>query len=127
MSLTNSFETHVLQYLFSTASLTRPTSWYLALYTSAPTDSSTGTELSGNGYARQSISWTISGNTATNSGAIEFPTNTGSNWGTVTSCAVTDASSSGNIIAYANLSASKTVNVGDVLRIPAGDLDVTLD
>jgi hypothetical protein len=37
-----------------------------------------------------------------------------------------DASSSGNLLAYANLTASKTVSSGDVFRFDAGDIDITL-
>ncbi|MBM3616646.1 MAG: hypothetical protein FJX28_14855 [Alphaproteobacteria bacterium] len=64
--------------------------------------------------------------TASNNAAIEFPTASGS-WGTITHVAVFDASTSGNMIAYASLTASKTIDTGDVLRVPAGDLDITLD
>jgi hypothetical protein len=35
--------------------------------------------------------------------------------------------SGGNLIAYGNLTTSKTIDTGDVFRIPAGDLDITLD
>jgi hypothetical protein len=31
------------------------------------------------------------------------------------------------MIAYAALTTSKTIDTGDVLRVPAGDLSVTLD
>ena len=31
------------------------------------------------------------------------------------------------MIAYASLTASKTIDTGDVLRVPAGDLDITLE
>ena len=37
-----------------------------------------------------------------------------------------DASSAGNLLAYANLDASKVVSSGDVFRFDAGDLDITL-
>jgi hypothetical protein len=40
---------------------------------------------------------------------------------------VYDASTSGNQIAYAALTSAKTIATGDVLRIPAGDLDITLN
>ena len=68
----------------------------------------------------------MSGDTASNNAAIEFATATGS-WGTITHIAVFDASTSGNMVCYAALSASKTIETGDVFRVPAGDLDVTLD
>lgn len=128
MSLTNDFETSVLTWLLTngTPSPARPTAWYLGLFTAAPGESGGGTELSGSGYARQSITFTVSGNNASNNAAIEFPTASGS-WGTITHVAVFDASTSGNMIAYASLTASKTIDTGDVLRVPAGDLDITLD
>jgi hypothetical protein len=77
-------------------------------------------------YARQTIALTVTGDTASNSANIEFPEATGS-WGTVTHMAVFDALSGGNQIAYAALTASKAIGIGDVLRFPIGDIDVTLD
>jgi hypothetical protein len=81
---------------------------------------------SGTAYARQSAAFTVSGNTASNSAAIEFPTATAS-YGTVTHVGVFDASTSGNLIAYSALSTSKAIDTGDVFRVPSGDLDITLD
>ena len=126
MSFSNDFETRVLQYIFTTGSVTRPTARHVALYTAAPNDSGGGTEVSGGAYARQSVAFTVSGNTATNSGAVEYPTATAS-YGTVSHVGVFDAASGGNLIAYAALSASKAIDTGDVFRIPAGDLDITLE
>jgi hypothetical protein len=128
MSFSNTFETHVLNYTFTTTSVTRPTAWYLALFTSNPDEDASGTEVStsGTAYARQSATFTVSGNTASNSAAIEFPTATAS-YGTVTHVGVFDASTGGNLIAYSALSTSKAVGTGDVFRVPAGDFDLTLD
>ena len=36
MSFTNDLETRVLQYAFTTGSPTRPTAWYVGLFTAAP-------------------------------------------------------------------------------------------
>ena len=126
MSFSNYLETEVLDFAFTTGTATRPTAWYLALYTAAPSDTGGGTEVSGGGYARQSVTFTVSGNTASNNAAIEFPTATG-NYGTVTHIGVFDASSGGNLLAYASLTTSKTIETGDVFRVPSGDLDITLD
>jgi hypothetical protein len=126
MSFSNSFETTVLNWAFTTGSATRPTAWYIALFTTDPGEASGGTEVSGGGYARQSATFTVAGDTATNSAAIEYPEATAS-YGTVTHIAIMDASSGGNQIAYAALSASKAIDTGDILRIPAGDLDITLN
>ena len=128
MSFSNTFETHVLNYVFTTTSVTRPTAWYIALFTSNPAEDASGTEVStsGTAYARQTVAFSVSGNLATNSAAVEFPTATAS-FGTVTHIGVYDASTSGNLIAYSALSASKAISTGDVFRIPTGDLDINLD
>jgi hypothetical protein len=128
MSLSNSFETSTLTWLLTTGSPSpaRPTAWYLALYTVAPTDTGGGTEVSGTAYVRKAATFTVSGNTASNSAAVEWPT-AGGSWGTVVAVGVFDALSGGNLIAYGNLTTSKTIDTGDVFRIPAGDLDITLD
>ncbi len=128
MSFSNTYETHVLNYVFTATSVTRPTAWYLALFKSNPAEDASGTEVSASGtaYARRSAAFTVSGNTASNSAAIEFPTATAS-YGTVTHVGVYTASSGGDLIAYAALSTSKAIDTGDVFRVPAGDLDVTLN
>jgi hypothetical protein len=128
MSLSNTFETTVLTWLLTNSSATRPTAWYVALFTSNPDEDASGTEVStsGTAYARQSVTFSVSGNTATNTAAIEFPTATAS-YGTVTHVGVFDASSAGNLIAYAALTTSKAIDTGDVMRIPSSDLDVTMD
>lgn len=128
MSLSNTFETTVLTWLLTSSAATRPTAWYVALFTSNPAEDASGTEVSttGTAYARQSVTFSVSGNTASNSAAIEFPTATAS-YGTVTHVGVFDAASAGNLIAYAALTTSKAIDTGDVMRIPASDLDVTMD
>ena len=126
MSFSNTFETTVLTWVFTTGSATRPTAWHIALYTGAPSDTGGGTEVSGGGYGRQAVTFTISGNTVSNNAAIEWDTAT-SGYGTVTHVGVFDAATSGNLIAYAALTTSKTIDTGDVFRLPSGDLDITLD
>lgn len=126
MSFSNTFENRVLTWVFTTGSATRPTSWHVALFTSNPAEDGSGTEVSGGDYARQSATFTVTGNAANNSAALEYPVATAS-YGTVTHVGVYDASTSGNLIAYAALTSSKAIDTGDVLRIPAGDLDITLD
>ena len=128
MSLSNTFETRVLTWLFTGDAVTRPSAFYIALFTSNPAEDASGTEVStsGTAYARQSATFTVSGNEATNSAAIEFPTATAS-YGTVSHIGVFDASTGGNLIAYAALTTSKAIDTGDVLRLPANDLDITMD
>ena len=129
-SFTDYTENLVLNFLLTTNTATRPTAWYVGLFTAAPSDTGGGTEVSGSGYARvvtgtMSVSGT-SPTTATNAAAIEFAAASGGNWGSICWAAIFDAETSGNMLAWAALSTARSINDGDVLRIPAGDLDVTL-
>lgn len=126
MAFTDYLENKVLDYVFSGGSFSQPGTKYLALYTVAPTDSTAGTEVTGGGYARQTVTLTTSGSDTTNSAAVEYPTAT-AGYGTVVAVAVLDASSGGNMLAYASLTANKTIATGDVFRVPAGDLDISLN
>ena len=127
MSFTNFLETEILDHVFAGAAYTAPATKYLALFT-AVSDGEAGsvTEVSGNAYARQAMAFTTSGATTSNNAAVEFPTATGS-WGTITHVGIFDASTSGNLMVYATLTASKAIASGDVFRVPSGDLDITLN
>lgn len=125
MSFSNYLETKVLGHVFGGTAYTQPTK-YIALYSAAPGEAGGGTEISGTNYVRQVAAFTVTGDTASNTAAIEFPT-AGSAWGTITHIGVMDASSAGNLLAYGTLTASKTISSGDVFRIPLGDLDITLN
>jgi len=128
-SFTDYTENLVLNWLLTTNSATRPTAWYVGLFTAAPSDTGGGTEVSGNGYARKATgTMTITGTatTATNAAAIEFDPASGGNWGTLTHAAIFDASTGGNMLAWSALTTSRTINDGDVFRVPASSLTVTL-
>lgn len=125
-AFSNYLENKILLHVLSNTAYTSPTTVYLGLHTADPTDAGTGTEVSGGSYARQSFASTVSGNAASNTSAIEFPTATGS-WGTVGWVGVWDNLTGGNLLFHGALTASKTIASGDVFRVPAGDLDITLD
>lgn len=119
----------MLDHTFKVASYTVPTNIYVGLSTANPGDSGGAlAEPSGNAYARTvKNSWDAAASGATqNSSAITFPTATGS-WGTVTHCALFDASSAGNMLMYGALGTSQSVVNGNVVEFDTGALDVTLD
>jgi len=128
MSFTNFLETEILDHVFGGSAYTAPATHYLALYTAAPGETGGGTEVttSGTAYARQTVAFTTTGNTTSNNAPVEYPTATAT-FGNVTHVGVFDASTGGNLMAYATLSSSKTIDTGDVFRVPTGDLDITLD
>ena len=103
------------------------TTKYLALFTVAPTDAGGGTEVSGGSYARQAIAFTAPASRATsNSANIEYPEATGS-WGTVVAGAIMSASSGGSMLWWDTVGTEQAVVSGNIYRISAGDLDVTLN
>ena len=124
--MSNYLENALVNATLRNTSYTSPTTVYLALYTSDPTDADSGTEVSGGSYARQSITFGAPSNGAsTNSAAIEFPQSTGS-WGTITHVGIRDDLTTGNLLYHTALDVSKTIASGDIFKIAIGSLSVTL-
>jgi hypothetical protein len=127
-ALSDHAEALLLDWLMTNGTATRPTAWYVGLYTAAPSDSGGGTEVSGSGYARQAVTFaaaTSPGGTTSNTGAVTF-TASGGNWGTITHIGIHDAVSSGNLLWHGAMTASKIVNDGDTLEFSIGNIDLTI-
>lgn len=126
---TDYLENVIMDHVFTQSSAyTAPTIW-TALFTTAPTDNSSGTEVtSTGGYTRiRSTGFTApSSGYVYNSTAIAFPTATGA-WGTVEYFALCTSSAAGNMLAYSSLTASRTVGVGDSVTFSTGSLVASLD
>jgi hypothetical protein len=124
--MSNYLENALINATLRNTSYTSPTTVYVGLYTSDPTDANTGTEVSGGSYARTSVTFGAPSNGAsTNNAAVEFPQATGS-WGTVGWIGILDASTSGNLLYHTALDVSKTIDTGDIFKIATGSLSVTL-
>ena len=127
-ALSDHAEALLLDWLMTTGSATRPTAWYVALYTAAPSDSGGGTEVSGNGYSRQAVTFaaaTSPGGTTSNTGAVSF-TASGGDWGSITHIGIHDAETGGNLLWHGAMTASKTVADGDTLEFSIGNIDLTI-
>ena len=127
-ALSDYAENLLMNWMMTTDSVTRPTAWYVALYTAEPSDSGGGTEVSGNGYSRQAISVSTAsgtGGTTSNNSNITF-TAAGGDWGTVTHIGIHDASSSGNLLWHGVMTGSKTIADGDTLQFNTGNIDLTI-
>lgn len=123
-NFTDAAETLVLTWLFTGSAATRPvTPWTVALITTATpgTDSTLGSEVTGGSYARQAVTFSVTGDTATNTGAVTF-----TNMPAATVGGIAIFENGGVRIAYGTLSANKTTNSGDTFTIAAGDIDFTL-
>lgn len=102
---------------------------YIALFTTPPTDAGGGVEVSGGSYAREDSGgkWAApAAGAVANNAEIAF-TQASGDWGTVTAFAIFDASSGGNMLYWADLTASKVVNSGDTFKFPIGNIDLTED
>ena len=135
MSFSDNLENKLLNHTFGSTAMSAPSARYVALYTTDPTDASgASNEVTGNGYVRQTISFgdaaAVSGvMTISNDGDVTFPAATGSTWGTIVAVGIFDhatSSTSANYLAHSGLNTDKLVSVGDIFKIPAGDLDITL-
>lgn len=127
-ALSNYAEKLVLDWLVTTGSATRPTGWYVALYTAAPSDAGGGTEVSGFNYSRKAITFaaaTSPDGTTSNTNTLLF-TATGGAWGTVTHLGIFDAVTSGNLLWHGALTAGKTISDGDSLEFLDGDIGLAL-
>jgi hypothetical protein len=124
--MSNYLENALINATLRNTSYTSPSTVYMGLYTSDPTDANTGTEVSGGSYARVAVTMGAPSNgVSTNSAAIEFAQASGS-WGTVGWIGILDASSSGNLLYHTALDTSKTISSGDIFKIAIGGLSVTL-
>lgn len=124
-AMSDYLENEILDHILATGSYTAPSNVYVGLSTASFNDDNSGTELTGNGYARVEVTFgAASSGTASNSAAVEFSAATGS-WGTVSHFGIFDASSSGNLLIHGAFTSSKVIESGDILKINTGDLDVT--
>jgi hypothetical protein len=125
-AMSNYLENALINATLRNTSYTSPSTVYVALFTSDPTDAGSGTECTGGAYARQSATFGAPSDGASSISAdVEFPQATGA-WGTITHFGIFDASSSGNLLYHGALTASKTIATGDVLKITSSNLTVTL-
>jgi len=124
-------------------SATSPGSFYAFLSSTACTESSVGTELSGGSYARVGItrataSWKGTHGSATgassgtngtisNASAVTFPTATG-DWTAATHWGLIDsASGAGNLIVCAALTAPRTITTGATASFAIDALTIQID
>lgn len=128
-ALTDYAENKLVDAVLRGQALGAPATGYVGLFTTCPTDSAAGTEVSGGSYARVAVTSALANwagtqsagsttassgtsGTTSNNGAITFPAPT-ANWGTVTCWGIFDAASAGNLWIYSTLTVNKTINSGD--------------
>lgn len=134
MSKPDAIETDILNLFVGKATTvfaTTPITPFVALYTTAPTESAAGTEVSGSAYARQSViaaSWTLSGTSPTqaaNNTAVTYPPVITTGY-TVIGASLCNAVSAGNILRFGTTT-STAVAVGDQANFPTSSIVFTED
>ena len=136
-ALSQTFENMTADALLGGGTITKPATVYVALLTSASSDTAIGTEVSAGGYSRVAVT-----NDATNfanaslgvkknTTAIVFPTASGT-WGTITAWAIMTASSgsgdqAATLMFHGTFDTAKSVISGDTPQIPADELILTFD
>jgi hypothetical protein len=125
-AMSNYLENALINATLRNTAYSSPAGVYVALFTTDPTDAGSGTEVSGGSYARQSATFAAPSNGAAATNAdVQFPQATG-DWGTITHFGIYDALTAGNLLYHGQLTASKTIETGDVFKIASGNLTVTL-
>lgn len=143
-AMSNYLENKVVDWMFRGQAFTPPSTIYVALATSACSDSAAGTEVTGGSYARVAVVGSLTnwagtqsagsttassgtGGTTSNNAAIVFPTPSAS-WGVVTHVEFFDAPTGGNLLFCKSLTASKTINNGDPApQFGTGALTIQID
>lgn len=124
--MSNYLENALINATLRATNFTAPIAVYISLHTADPTDDGSGTEVSGNAYVRQAATFGAPSNgVSTTTADITFPQATGS-WGTVSYIAIWDAESTGNMLYHTPLDVAKAIDTGDIFKIAAGSLTVTL-
>ncbi|ETR66384.1 MAG: hypothetical protein OMM_12858 [Candidatus Magnetoglobus multicellularis str. Araruama] len=122
----------IADHLFGSTSLGLPSTWYVAVSSTAPQADGTGvTEPTDGAYTRIAIT-----NNKTNFGSAvagtlsnlvekSFPEST-IDQGTLTHWVIYDALTGGNYWYYGELTNSRNVEIATVLKLPVGELQVTV-
>ena len=107
----------VLDLFLGSVSYTAPATLYFGLSQTTANKGGSVVEPSAGGYARVPIANgttnfpAASSGTKSNAVAIQFPVPTAS-WGSITTVFIADAATGGNVLAMADLTASKTITSG---------------
>ena len=145
-SKVNAFETDIAELIFNNTDLagigdgtglrgsTTPGNFYIALFTTDPTDSGTVTgEATYTGYARKlvvrsSSGWTVAGANTSNTAAVTFAECTGSS-NTITHFAICKAGTASvqDLCYHGDLDSSLAVSSGIIPEFIIGAIDVNED
>lgn len=123
-NLPDQIENQLLDALVGTAAYSVTTPIKLALVTANGNDATAGTEVTGGGYARQTIAFgSASAGQIANNAVINF---TNMPTATVVGIELYDSAATPKRLAYGPLSVSKSVTTGDTLQFAASSVTLNL-
>jgi len=131
-SKTNYLEYAILNHVLRGTTYTSPGTVYAGLFlTTAPDDTTVSpytNEVSGNNYGRVSVTFDAPTGADGNPSqvvnqVVSFPAATG-NWGDIVGWGIFDASTSGNLLYWGDVSPAVTINDGDTAKFSAGAIVV---
>lgn len=128
-AMTDVFENALLKHIFgnSASPYTATASVWVGLFSASPTDTAAGTEITDANYARlRTVNWDTPtlGHTQ-NSSAITFASAAAAY--NVVAAGIFDSATTGSLLLYGLLTASKALGISDVFEFAASALDVTFD
>ncbi len=133
MSLANYCENLLLDWSLTTAVVTRPAAWYVALHNADPTEDGTvgeQTAVADTNYVRQVVTMgAAAAGQSLNTTAISYTPDGVAPAAdfTVSYLSVWDASTGGNCLMYGAMQVARTINSANPLSIAIGDLVAVLD
>lgn len=126
-AMSDTLETSFLNHVTGNAAYSAPSALYLGLTTSSGGfgDDDAGTEVVGNGYKRQAITFGASSTSSISSNVtVMFPKATAAQ-GTVHGWGIFTAESGGTLLFYGSFSSSRAVLVDESFYIPSGAISLT--
>jgi hypothetical protein len=125
MPMTNYLRNQLLDATLKDTTYTSPDTVYMALYSTVNSVDTAGTELTGNNYSRQSVTFDSAVNGLITSNAAVTFTSVGNTWLPAVSTAVIDASTGGNMLYFQN-GVARTVPADESLTFESGDITITI-
>lgn len=137
-SFSDYLENELIDHIFGSSSYPRPASLYLELFNEAPNDAgASGLVVTGTGYPGRTAvtndgtnfpAASMSGSFARKTNGVTYTIGTpsGLGWGVVKGVGFYDASTVGNFLAYAPLTAFVTASAGKRVKLLTGSFTITL-
>lgn len=123
-SASDYLENKLIDHSLGTSVYTKPSSVYIALYTTSPSDAYSGVEVFGGSYVRKIITFSSASNgSAVNNTAINFTAMPTAN---ISGIGILDSLTSGNLLYWGTLANTISVLTGDTVNIANGTLTISL-